>query len=254
MKECDPIVSLGKMLRESRAAVCLTGAGISTHSGIPDFRSAHSGMWSQANPMEVASLFGFRQNPRAFYDWVYPLARLMLDADPNAAHQVIATLEQKGYLHATITQNIDMLHQRAGSQVVYELHGHFREATCVHCFTVFPGIPLLEQFVTSHELPRCPHCRSVIKPNVILFGEQLPLQTLRSAQDAARRTDLMIVVGSSLEVAPASELPILAKRHGAKLAIINLDTTECDREADLVIHEDAVLVLPELMRYLEADA
>ena len=254
MKERDPVVSLGMMLREAQAAVCLTGAGISTHSGIPDFRSPQSGMWSQTNPMEVASLFGFRQNPRAFYDWVYPLARLMLDAEPNAAHRVIAALEQNGHLHATITQNIDMLHQRAGSQVVYELHGHFREATCVHCFTVFPGIPLLEQFVTSHEIPRCPHCRGVIKPNVILFGEQLPLQTLRAAQDAARRTDLMIVVGSSLEVAPASDLPVLARRHGAKLVLINLDATEFDREADLVIHEDAALVLPELMRYLEADA
>ncbi len=178
----------------------------------------------------------------------------MLDAEPNAAHRAIAQLEQTGRLHATITQNIDMLHQRAGSQVVYELHGHFREATCSHCFTVFPGIPLLEQFVSDQEVPRCPYCRGVIKPNVILFGEQLPLQTLRASQDAARRTDLMMVVGTSLEVAPASDLPHLARRHGAKLVIINLEATEFDRVADLVIREDAALVLPEIVRYLEADA
>ncbi|MCA9905918.1 MAG: NAD-dependent deacylase [Anaerolineae bacterium] len=246
------IAQVANYIRESRATVAFTGAGISTPSGIPDFRSPTSGLWEKVNPMAVASLFGFRQNPRAFYDWVYPLAQKTLAAQPNAAHIALAHLETVAHLIAIITQNIDMLHQRAGSSQVYELHGQFREATCTHCFTPYPGLPLLEQFLTDRKVPHCPRCGGVIKPNVILFGEQLPLQVLRAAQDVARRADLMLIVGSSLEVAPASDIPIIATRSGAKLVIINLEPTDFDQGADVVIHEDAAIVLPEIMRYLES--
>ena len=251
MSSDNAIAQVATFIRESRATVAFTGAGISTPSGIPDFRSQKSGMWEKVNPMEVASLFGFRQNPRAFYDWVYPLAQQTLSAQPNAAHVVLARLESMAHLIGIITQNIDMLHHRAGSSLVHELHGHFREATCTHCFTIYPGLPLLEQFLIDRHVPRCPRCGGVIKPNVILLGEQLPLQVLRAAQDVARRADVMLIVGSSLEVVPASDIPIIATRSGAKLVIINLEPTDFDQKADVVIHQDAAVVLPEILRYLE---
>lgn len=242
------IQRLAQWLANSRGAVAFTGAGISTPSGIPDFRSAESGLWKNCDPMEVASIYGFRRNPRAFYDWVHPLTSTTFTAQPNAAHHALVELEQRGILQGIITQNIDMLHTRAGNQTVYELHGHMREATCINCFEVYDGIPILEQFIRDHAIPRCPACDGVLKPNVILFGEQLPIRILQDAQKAARTCDVMVVVGSSLEVAPASEIPIIAKRCGAKVAIINLSPTDMDHHADVVIHGDAAEILPSIVQ------
>lgn len=239
------------LFRFAQRVVAFTGAGISTPSGIPDFRSPHSGLWTNVDPLAVASIYGFRQNPESFYRWVYPLVRVCHDAEPNAAHYALARLETIGKLKAVITQNIDMLHTRAGSRVVYELHGHMREATCVHCFTVYDAQPIMEKFLKDRVIPLCKKCGSVLKPNVILFGEQLPYSAFQSAQEAARRCDLMLVVGSSLEVAPASDLPLLAMRNGAKLVIINLDPTHLDSAAAVVIHADAAEVLPQIVECLE---
>jgi len=205
-----------QILSAAHSAVALTGAGISTPSGIPDFRSPKSGLWEGIDPMVVASIYGFRQDPQAFYDWIYPLTQLTVNAQPNPAHFALATLEAQGKLKGIITQNIDMLHTRAGNHIVKELHGQFREATCIHCFTVFAGEPIIQQFLIDHKVPYCPLCSGLIKPNVILFGEQLPIQPLLEAQDLARKSDLMLIVGTSLEVAPASDLPMLALRNGLK--------------------------------------
>jgi NAD-dependent deacetylase len=240
------------LLHQAEYAVAFTGAGISTPSGIPDFRSANSGLWENVDPMAVASIFGFRANPKAFFDWVYPLAQVTLLAHPNPAHHALARLEQLGKLKGVITQNIDMLHQRSGTRTLYELHGHFDEATCTHCFAIYAGRPILERFLADHQVPRCPQCHGVLKPNVILFGEQLPVQVLRAAQDMAKRADLMFVIGSSLEVAPASDIPLLAKRRGAHLVMINREPTSADREASVIIHDDAAHALPEIVRRLEA--
>lgn len=239
------------LLRPARSGVAFTGAGISTPSGIPDFRSPHSGLWANADPLAVASIFTFRHNPQAFYNWIYPIAEITTHALPNPAHQALAALESQGRLKAVITQNIDMLHTRAGSQTIYELHGHLREATCVNCFKVFPAEPIIRKFLEDRQVPYCPHCGGVIKPNVILFGEQLPAQTLLAAQDAARKCDLMIVIGSSLEVAPASEIPMLALRRGAKLIIVNLEPTHLDPMAAVVIHADAAEILPRVLKVME---
>lgn len=249
----DPlsIEQAAALLRESRYTVAFTGAGISTPSGIPDFRSPESGLWEHADPMTVASIYGFRQNPQRFYDWVRPLAETTLQAQPNPAHQVLAKLEQTGKLQGIITQNIDMLHTRAGNQVVYELHGHLREMTCTHCFKVYEAEPIFRQFMRDGKAPRCPSCDSPLKPNVILFGEQLPYRELQGANDAARQSELVLIVGSSLEVAPASDIPVLAHRRGAKLIIVNLAETELDRLADVVIHDDAAVVLPAILDCLE---
>lgn len=252
MDELDRVSEVARLLKHSRAAIAFTGAGISTMSGIPDFRSPHSGLWTNVDPLAVASIYGFRQNPTAFYEWVYPLARKSIDAEPNPAHRALAQLETRGFLHAVITQNIDMLHRRAGSKCIYELHGHLREATCTHCFAVYPGEPILLQFLEDRQIPHCPVCGGVIKPNVILFGEQLPYSELQAAQKAARHADLMLIVGSSLEVAPASHLPVLAQHHGARLVIINLEPTHLDHLASIVLHADAAEILPEVVRRLES--
>lgn len=240
------------LVHNSRSAVAFTGAGISTASGIPDFRSPDCGLWTHVDPLAVASIFGFRQNPEAFYEWIRPLARLTVDARPNPAHCALAALEQMGRLQAVITQNIDMLHSRAGSKTVYELHGHLREATCVHCFKIYPAEPIITRFLEDGNVPRCPSCNGVIKPNVILFGEQLPFAEFQAAQETARKADLMIVVGSSLEVAPAGDIPMLAVRNGAKLIVINLEPTPVDASAAVVIRANAAEVLPEIVNCLEA--
>ncbi len=246
----DTIQNAAELIHNAKHTVAFTGAGISTPSGIPDFRSPASGMWEQVDPMAVASLHGFRQNPQQFYDWVRPLAQLTLTALPNPAHLALATLEHKGKLQGIITQNIDMLHHRAGNKHVYELHGHLREATCLRCYKVVPAPPMIEQFLVDGYVPKC-ECGGILKPNVILFGEQLPYKELQGSQEAARKCDLMIIIGSSLEVAPASDLPLLAKRGGAKLLIVNLEPTMLDRIADVVIHADAAITLPAILERLE---
>lgn len=201
--------------------------------------------------MAVASIHGFRQNPEAFYKWVYPLTRTTRNAEPNPAHRALAQMEAAGYVKAVITQNIDMLHTRAGSKAVYELHGHMREATCIQCFTVYPAEPIITQFLEDGQVPHCPQCGGVIKPNVILYGEQLPVEAFLAAKNAARKTDLMLIIGSSLEVAPACDLPVAASRHGAALIVINLEPTPVDPMAAVVIHENVSEVLPRIMQCLE---
>lgn len=244
----DSIQAVADLLRAARYAVAFTGAGISTPSGIPDFRNPESGLWSHTDPLQVASIYGFRQHPQAFYDWVYPLARQILDAQPNPAHRALADLEAVGILKSVVTQNIDMLHSRAGNRVVHELHGSLNQATCTHCFTIYPGETVLARFLQDGQVPRCTKCGGVIKPNVILFGEQLPYRTLQAARETARRADVMLVIGSSLEVAPASELPQIALRHNAKLVIVNYTPTDFDRWAYAIIRADAAEALPAITR------
>lgn len=240
------IAEAQELLLNARHAVALTGAGVSTPSGIPDFRSPTSGLWERVNPLEVASIYTFRQRPQDFYDWIYPLTELTLAAEPNAAHLALAQLEQYGPLTAVITQNIDMLHTRAGSETVLEVHGHMRELTCLRCYDIVPSPTILQQFLESGQTPHCA-CGGVLKPNVILFGEQLPVRTLNRAKKEARESDLMLVAGSSLEVAPAGDLPLLARESGARLIVVNYDETHVDALADVVIHADVVDVLPRLV-------
>jgi NAD-dependent deacetylase len=241
------------LIRHGRYVVALTGAGVSTRSGIPDFRSPTSGLWERANPAEVASLYGFRHHPERFYDWIRPLAHLIFDAQPNPAHLALAQMETLGHLSSIITQNIDMLHSRAGSHIVYEVHGHLREVTCIQCFSTYPAEPLIQEFFRTNTLPRCPKCGNVLKPNVILFGEQLPAVPLMAARREAHRCDVMLVAGSSLEVYPAAELPLIARQSGASLILVNLAETPLDSLAQVVIHADVVDVLPRLAAALESD-
>lgn len=241
------------LLRGARYAVALTGAGISTPSGIPDFRSPESGLWALDDPFEVASMVGFRHNPEHFFNWIRPLARRMFAAEPNAAHRALARMEAQGVIRSVITQNIDGLHTRAGSRTVYEVHGHMRTATCVECFRKVDTADILGPFIETGEIPRCAHCGGVLKPDIILFGEALPVRALRAAQREARICDVMLIAGSSLEVVPASDLPLIAQAHGAELIVVNFEETFADADAAVVLHEDVAVVLAELADRLESD-
>ncbi len=240
------IQQAAQFFKNARHAVALTGSGLSTPSGIPDFRSPSSGLWRKANPLLVASIIGFRLRPRAFYDWVRPLAPLLLEAQPNPAHRALADLEKMGLLKTVITQNVDDLHQKAGSRRVLELHGHLRQATCLKCHKVVLTQGLIEKFLADDQIPHC-QCGGLLKPNVILFGEQLPVDVLSEAQEEARKCDLMLVAGSSLEIAPASDIPFMAHRKGARIVIVNYQVTSLDRRATIVMHRDVAEVLPRLV-------
>jgi len=234
------------LFQQAKRVVALTGAGLSTPSGIPDFRSEGTGLWSRDEPMEVASLSTFRVAPERFYAWFRPLAGNIFNADPNPAHLALAELERAGRLHATLTQNIDILHQKAGSTHVVELHGSMATMSCTQCFKRVGSQEYILPFLDCGEIPHCHQCGGVLKPDVILFGEQLPQKAWFDAQRAARECDLMVVIGSSLEVLPVAGLPMQALDHGAHLIIINNTPTYLNVRADITFSGDVAEVLPAL--------
>jgi NAD-dependent deacetylase len=194
--------------------------------------------------MQVASIYAFRRHPEDFYEWIRPLAETLVEAGPNPGHVALAKLERHGYLEAIITQNIDDLHQQAGSSEVLEIHGHLRSATCLDCYNVRPTDDLLSTFLSCGEMPRCPECGGVMKPNVVLFGEQLPAAVFNAALSHVRSADLLLIAGSSLDVAPASQLPLRVHRRGGRLIVVNLMKTYADDVAEVVIRGDVAEVLP----------
>ena len=238
------------ILRESRYAVAFTGAGISTPSGIPDFRSSGSGMWEKFNPMETASLTTFRNHPERFWNWKRPMMLTAWQAEPNPAHLALARLECAGILKAVITQNIDGLHQRAGSKNVLEVHGSIETMTCPRCKKSFPSRdfkPVLEQ---PGGMPTCPNDHAILKPDVVLFEEALPALVWRQAEEHAKRADVMLVVGSSLEVYPAAYLPKMAAETGARTIIANLSSTFLDASAEVLLPADVAQALPAILEGL----
>jgi NAD-dependent deacetylase len=240
----DLIQRAARLLAQAQQAIALTGAGLGTPSGIPDFRSPETGLWVNYNPMEIATIYTFRRRPEDFFNWLRPLAHQIVEAQPNAAHRALAELEKAGCLKTILTQNIDGLQQRAGATDVIELHGNMYTATCLRCYRVFASDIFMRAFIDEGRLPRCPDCGNLLKPNVILFGEALPVQALMAARRATSTCDLMIVAGSSLEVAPASDLPMTAVARQARLIIVNRDSTYLDHQADVLIHADVAQVLP----------
>jgi len=235
-----------ELLRKAKYAVVLTGAGISTPSGIPDFRSEGTGLWSRDEPMEVASLSTFRTDPERFFVWFRPLAGLIFNATPNPAHVALAQLEEAGRIRSIVTQNIDGLHHKAGSRNVIEMHGTLRTLSCTQCFRQAEAVQYLKAFVEQGELPRCSGCNGLMKPDVILFGEQLPQQAWYDAQRECRKCDLILVAGSSLEVLPVAGLPMQAIDRGAHLVILNNTRTYLNVRADVVIQEDVASILPSI--------
>jgi len=234
------------LLRNAKHVVVLSGAGISTPSGIPDFRSEGTGLWSSDEPMEVASLNTFRTHPERFFNWFRPLAGQIFHALPNPAHESLAKLENTKV--SIVTQNIDGLHQRAGSKHVIEMHGTLDTLSCTNCFKRYESKNFLQPFIENGTIPLCVNCNGILKPDVILFGEQLPQAAWFEAQSAARQCDLMIVAGTSLEVLPVAGLPVQTVDRGAHLIVINNTPTYIDVRADVVIMDDVATVLPNITK------
>ena len=211
----------------------LTGAGISTESGIPDFRSP-TGIWAEVDPFEVASIQAFRRDPERVWSFYRKRIGMLLDAEPNAGHRALAELERRGLLQAVVTQNIDTLHSRAGSEKVIEVHGSIRAAECPRCLWREDTEGVLAQ-LEEHPVPLCDHCGEVLKPGVTLFGELLPAAAIERATELARGAALMLVVGSSLEVWPVAGLPLESR----SVAIVNQGPTALDAQAVLKIDAPA---------------
>lgn len=237
-----------QLLSASHNVVAITGAGISTPSGIPDFRS-QGGLW-HTHSAEIASLAAVRRHPERFARWFQPLLQKILAALPNPAHFALAELEQLGLLRAVITQNIDGLHQQAGSRELYELHGNLRHATCLGCERQIPGQPVLARLLRGQVL-RC-DCHGVFKPDVVLFDEGLPRGLFWLAQRALDHADLLLVAGTSLEVAPVCDMPLQALRRGAHMIIVNKTATLLDQYADVVLRADVADALPALVKGVRA--
>jgi NAD-dependent deacetylase len=221
---------LAELIRERQPCVVLTGAGISTESGIPDFRSA-TGIWASYEPAEVAHVDAFRRDPARVWEFYARRLDALGRAEPNDGHRALAELEEQSRIRAVVTQNVDGLHQRAGSREVVEVHGSLREAECVHCGVRVP----MEDALTSLPLPPCPECGEVLKPGVVLFGELLPARAIERAQALAAGAGLLLLVGSSLEVHPVAALPGETLAAGGALAIVNRGGTPWDSRAELVI-------------------
>ncbi len=234
---------IASWLEQAGSAYALTGAGVSTDSGIPDFRG-EDGLWAELDPMEVASSRALHENPRDFFEfWVDRFSSLK-EASPNITHRTLEELESAGLLTGVITQNIDGLHAEAGSEKVYQLHGNFRFSRCEGCGKELPTAEILHRF-RGGELPYCTDCGELIRPEVVLFGEQLPEEVTEAEKELAR-ADLLLVLGSSLEVYPVASLVPHFESTGGRLVIINLDRTPYDRRADLVHHGELAAAMKAL--------
>ncbi len=232
------IKKAAELLAHSNHAVAFTGAGVSTPSGIPDFRSPDTGLWNKDDPFEVASLSAFRKNPERFFNWIQPLAIKADMAKPNRAHIGLAEMESARIIHSVITQNIDGLHQKAGSKTVLELHGSAKTATCTKCKSKYAEEYFRSSLVEKEIIPLCEKCGNILKPDVVLFGELLPEIIWQSARRECRKADVLLIIGSSLEVSPANSLPQLSLSQGAKLIIINYDPTHLDNHATVLLPID----------------
>ena len=230
---------LSQMLEEARRIVFFTGAGISTESGISDFRSP-GGIWSRMSPIYYQDFVASEEARRESWRRKTEVDKEMLGAKPNRGHRVIAALAKRGQVSAVITQNIDGLHQESGvpEKLLIELHGNATYAKCLDCAARYELAPIMEAFEKDQTLPVCTKCQGIVKTATISFGQPMPEAEMTRAELEARDCDLMIAIGSSLVVYPAAALPAIAKTSGAKMVILNRDPTELDGLADLVLHAE----------------
>lgn len=241
------VARAAELVAGASCGVALTGAGISAESGIPTFRG-EGGLWRQYDPVKVATLDRFLENPEQYWRVARERGPAVLAAAPNPGHRALVELEAAGHIGAVVTQNTDGLHQDAGSKSVIELHGSGRRVRCLHCGVVESRVDV--QARLAREMPpRCLVCGgAVMKPTVVFFGEEMPAAAVAQAFELARTADLMLVVGSSLVVFPAAEVPIVAARAGVPIVLINAEPTPIDELAEVVIHGRAGEVLPEIAR------
>jgi NAD-dependent deacetylase len=243
---------LAELVRSARSVVALTGAGISVPSGIPDFRSPGTGLWQEVDPMEVAHIEAFRRDPGGFWSFYGRRFATLDGKQPNGAHAALVELERRGLLDAVITQNIDMLHRRAGTRELVEVHGSIASSSCGSCRRAFA----LEEArgkveAAADGVPRC-DCGEPLKPDVVLFGELLPEEAMRRAFALAAAADLMLCVGSSLEVHPVAGLPELTLRAGGRIVVVTQGSTPYDAEAEVRLGGDVVEELTALVAALDS--
>ncbi|MFZ5597061.1 MAG: SIR2 family NAD-dependent protein deacylase [Bacillota bacterium] len=246
MEYGERISALAKMIKECNPCFILSGAGISTESGIPDFRSQETGLWNRIDPVKTASLRAFMRDPAAFYDLNLERWRSLGDHEPNVAHRAVAELERKGFIVGVITQNVDSLHTKAGSRRVWEIHGHLRTCRCIGCGEGYPMAELTGRYDAGENPPLCPGCSGLLRPDVVLFEDRMSDDFYRSVK-ALTGCQLLIVAGSSLQVYPAAGLPEYSRR----LVVINRDPTPWDDRADIVINHSVGTVFHDLMCALE---
>lgn len=246
MSYSKKVKELADLVKGCRRVYALTGAGISTESGIPDFRSPGTGLWEKMDPMKVLSLTAFRRDPAAFYENFLDFWKTFTGVRPNAGHIALARMEEMGYLQGVITQNIDNLHQMAGSKRVWEVHGHLRTGYCMKCNSSYPFADIMKSVEQGENPPLCEKCKGIVRPSVVLF-EDLMSPDFFECRTELKGADLLIVAGSSLRVQPAASLPSLAN----KVAIINKQPTPWDSKAAVVINDSISKTLSDLIKYLE---
>ncbi|TFG02348.1 MAG: NAD-dependent deacylase [Promethearchaeota archaeon] len=252
MNELDTkIEQFAELIIESQNIVVLTGAGMSTESGIPDFRSPGTGLWTKVNPDEFASIHSYVADTRKNLKFMLELGITIFKAKPNKGHKALTRLQKLGKLNGVLTQNIDGLHQKARTNNVVELHGTVNEAICMRCGKTYPITTMINQVLKSQYSPSCEACNGLLKPNAIFFGEPLESETLTKADAMIEECDLLIVLGSSLLVYPVAFYPHKALSRGSKLAIINIQSTDMDGHADIVIHDTIGDVLPKILEIVE---
>jgi NAD-dependent deacetylase len=244
--------ALAELIRAHQPCVVLTGAGVSTESGIPDFRSP-SGLWAQFDPLDYGSIDAFRADPVRVWRFYAPRFSMLTSAEPNGAHLALAELERLGYVRAVVTQNIDLLHERAGSREVVEVHGSIRTSSCLVCGVRRPLAEVLALIEAGDGAPQCPSCGAVLKPDVVFFGELLPERAIDRAFELARSAALLLVVGSSLGVHPVAGLPGETLSAGGRLAIVNRGPTPYDAQAAVRVDGSAAETLREAAVVLAAD-
>jgi NAD-dependent deacetylase len=232
--------ALAELLRDARCAVVLTGAGVSVPSGIPDFRSPGSGLWENVDPMEVAHIDAWRRDPDRFWQFYGDRFASLFDKQPNEAHLALAELERRGLVRGVITQNVDRLHRKAGSERVIEVHGSIDRSVCLQCGGGYSLERVMEQLREGDGAPECPTCVTPLKPDVVLFGELLPERAMSEAQALALEADLMMCVGSSLEVYPVAGLPAITHGGGGRIALVTQGPTPYDSEAEVKLDGDVV--------------
>lgn len=241
------LAHLAELIRAARSVVALTGAGISVPSGIPDFRSPGTGMWAQVDPMEVAHIDAFHHDPARFWGFYRERFATLAGKQPNDAHRALVAMERGGLLTGVITQNVDMLHRKAGTRELIEVHGSIATCSCLRCHhtvTLEQARALAED--AADGVPRCVPCHAPLKPDVVLFGEMLHPGALERAQRLCAGADVLLCIGSSLEVHPVAALPSITSQAGGAVAIITQGPTPLDDVADVRLHGDVVVELREL--------
>jgi NAD-dependent deacetylase len=233
---------LAELIRENQPCVVLTGAGVSTESGVPDFRSP-TGIWAEFDPLEYATLGAFRRDPGKVWRFYAPRFAMLTGAEPNRAHLALAELERRGLVRAVVTQNIDLLHGRAGSREVVEVHGSIRTSSCPGCGARYDLDAVVKLIEAGEGAPTCPACGEVLKPDVVFFDELLSPEAIDRAYELAGQAGLLLVVGSSLEVYPVAELPRTTLDAGGKVAVVNRTPTWIDGRAALRLDGSAGDVL-----------